>query len=137
MTVLVNAYTLGRNGARIAPVPFELSGTPHTLRELIRLCAEECAERYNARVCAQEAPPDDSALSSMSEIGKIAFGMDAGVAPANAKDAVKRALEAFEDGLVRVFLNEKELTDADAPLEIREGDAVSFIRLVALAGRMW
>ena len=137
MTILVNAYAIGRKGTRIAPVPFELSGNPHTLRELICQCAEECVRRYNARAAAAEAPLGDDAVSVMGELGKIAFGMDMGGAPADVSKAETRALEAFEDGLVRVFLNGCELTEFDTPLCLRENDAVSFIRLVALAGRMW
>ncbi len=137
MTILVNAYTLGRKGAAIAPVPFELGGTPRTLRELLDLCVEECVKQYNARALARETPPGDSAVSAMSGIGKIAFGMDMGGAPADAQKAKARAVEAFEDGLVRVFLNGEELAGLETPLDLRENDAVSFIRLVALAGRTW
>lgn len=137
VTVLVSAYALSRKGARIAPVPIELARAPKTLKELIELCAEACVRRYNARASQTEQPLSDEAVFSMSELGKIAFGVDTGGKSADVSEARARALEAFGDGLVRVFLNGSELTELDDALDIKPNDTVSFIRLVMLAGRMW
>ena len=39
--------------------------------------------------------------------------------------------------LVRVFMNEEELTDLDAPLTIEAQSVLTFIRLTFLAGSIW
>ena len=51
--------------------------------------------------------------------------------------AAETALQGFEDGLYRVVLNDMEATDMDKPLDIKENDVLTFIRLTFLAGRLW
>ena len=48
-------------------------------------------------------------------------------------DAVDAALLAFADGIFKVFVGERELTD-DAALPVADGTALLFLRLVPLAG---
>lgn len=49
-------------------------------------------------------------------------------------DAVAAALLAFDDGLFKVFVAERELTGDGAALPVTEGAALLFLRLVPLAG---
>ena len=51
--------------------------------------------------------------------------------------ALDNAFLSFEDGLYRVFLGENELTELDTPLDIKENDELTFIRLTMLTGRIW
>lgn len=57
--------------------------------------------------------------------------------PADREKAVDTAIGCWRDGLVRVFLGDRELTGLDDPLEIQENDTFTFIRLTFLAGRLW
>lgn len=43
----------------------------------------------------------------------------------------------FEDGLFRVFFNQKEYTDYEETIEWQEENELVFIRLVMMAGRLW
>ena len=52
-------------------------------------------------------------------------------------EAVKTAIQGFEDGLFRVFRGMDELTELDREEKFNEGDEITFIRLTMLAGRMW
>ena len=52
----------------------------------------------------------------------------------NVADAVDAALLAFGDGLFKVFVGERELTDDGAALPVTDGAALLFLRLVPLAG---
>ena len=54
-----------------------------------------------------------------------------------ADKAVDNALQSFEDGLYRVFLNDDELERLDEEIDVKENDTLTFIRLTMLAGRMW
>jgi hypothetical protein len=47
--------------------------------------------------------------------------------------AVRTALLAFEDGIFRVFVGDDELT-GDGDIEVADGAALLFLRLVPLAG---
>lgn len=51
--------------------------------------------------------------------------------------AIKTVLQDFQDGIFRVFINEKEYTDLTMPLSLKEENDIVFIKLVMLAGRLW
>jgi len=38
---------------------------------------------------------------------------------------------------IRVIVGGTEITQLDTPLEIQDGDVLTFIRLTFLAGRLW
>lgn len=48
--------------------------------------------------------------------------------------AIQTAIEAFQDGLYLVVLDELELKDLDAAIELTEESRLTFIRLSLLAG---
>ena len=50
---------------------------------------------------------------------------------------METAFSAFRDGLVRILMDEDELTGLDNPVSIAEGTVFTFVRLTFLAGRMW
>ena len=51
--------------------------------------------------------------------------------------ALQVMLRAFADGLVRIFVDEEEVTELDADLSLKEGSEVVFLRLTLLTGLMW
>ena len=55
---------------------------------------------------------------------------------ADADRAVANALQCYEDGIFRMFLNGCPLGDICTPVEVMEGDCLSVVRLTLLAGRM-
>ena len=140
MTVQVNIRQIGQRKPTVQPIPFELSGTPQTVRELITQTVTTCVREYEKR---QErsgdipAPLTAQQITDMSDIGKIAFGINYGDMKPDLQKAVENALQAFEDGIYRVFINDKELSAPDEKIEICEGDTLTFIRLTLLAGRMY
>ena len=56
---------------------------------------------------------------------------------ADRQKAVDNAIQCWQDGLVRVFVDEEEAVELDGPLPLRENAVLTFIRLTFLAGRMW
>lgn len=140
MTVKVNIKQLGKKRDRISGAPFVLEHVPETAEQLIREAVHTCVSQYNARVEAGESgvkPLSEGDISEMSEIGKIAFGINYGNKTADETEAVAVALQAYEDGLFRVFVDEEELTELSQPLSLSEDSTLTFIRLTMLAGRMW
>lgn len=73
----------------------------------------------------------------------LARGVDAGTygrearavaAPPPETEAIGRALEAFDDGLFFVFIDDVQLESLDAPIAVRMDSTLRLVRLVALAG---
>lgn len=140
MRLKVHLKQIGRRKQAVAPVDFEYSPVPGTVGELIAQTAEACVNAYNERVrrgTSGAAPMTEQQVADMAEVGKIAFGINYGGREQDVGKAVEDALQAFEDGLYRVFLNDGELEGTDDSLHLRDGDSLTFIRLTMLAGRLW
>lgn len=140
MNLKINLKQIGERRRKVAPIDFEYDPAPRTVRELITMTVTSCVKSYNERVRAGEAnaaPLSESDISDMAGVGKIAFGINYGGKEQDLNKAVENALRSFEDGLYRVFLNDTELEKLDDDLELRENDALTFIRLTMLAGRIW
>ena len=139
MNILVTVKQAGKRRDRITALPFPLEHAPAAVRDLIVESVHTCVTQYNERVRRGEStdPLSDTQMDAMSETGKFAFGINYGQTEAREDTAVETALQAFEDGLFRVFLNGEELTDLNTPIQIQENDRVIFVRLTMLSGRMF
>ena len=73
----------------------------------------------------------------MRELGKFAFGVQYNSKEICETDAVQTALQAVEDGLVRVFRGTEALTALDERIALAEGDTLTFVKLAMLSGRLW
>jgi len=69
------------------------------------------------------------------EAGKVDSGQSE-VAPqeVDEKQSVDAAIQAFEDGLFLVVIDETEQKELDAQLYLQDSSRVTFVRLTALAG---
>lgn len=140
MTLKVNLKQIGERRQKIAPIDFEFPNVPRNLRELITSTVEICVNEYNERVRKGETgekPLSDAEISDMANVGKIAFGINYGGKEQDLAKAIENAVQSFEDGLYRVFLNDNELEKLDEELNLSENDELTFIRLTMLAGRLW
>lgn len=137
--IKVNIKQLGKKRSKIAEVPFVLENTPSTVGELIKEAVHTCVSEYNERVKKGEdaAPLSSDEINEMSEIGKIAFGINYGGKCADEKAALENALQSYEDGLYRIFMGENELGALSDSISLSENDSVTFIRLTMLTGRLW
>ena len=139
MHVYVRVKTLGKRKDVMPPKPYELPERISSLRELLTAFVEAEVERYNGK--GPEAPLlsclTAEEIAAQSETGKVSFGRLWSDQKADKAKAVKTAIQAFDDGLVRALMDETELTELDAPLKVHEGAVFTFVRLTFLAGRMW
>ena len=144
MKLNINIKQMGKKGRRVKPVPFEYDRCPATAGELIedtvRIMVKAFIERQKLSVESHvpEALSDET-MKSMAEIGKIAFGYIYNDKEPNEDKAVDTALLAYEDGMVRLFINgeDVEYKKEGTPISLSERDEVTFVRLAMLAGRMW
>lgn len=136
MKIYISAKQIRKRGNQIAPQAYELSKSPETLRQLITVLVSDSVENYNRRLLAKESTPvlAKGDIDSMSQIGKIGFGIPFGRTEADLQEALDTAFQGFEDGLYRLFIGDREVEYLDAPLHLQEGDTVTVIRLVMLTG---
>ncbi len=139
MNIKVTIKQLGKKRSKITEADFTLTGRPTTVEQLIKESVHTCVMIYNQNVRERQSanPLTDEEISNMSEIGKIAFGINYGGKEADEKTAVEVATQAYEDGLVRIFKGEDELTELDQCIDVKENDSFTFIRLTMLAGRLF
>lgn len=139
MTIKVSIKQLGKKRSRITEVPFFLENTPSTVGELIKEAVHTCVSEYNERLAkgSNAAPLSEDDISDMSEVGKIAFGINYGGKASDEAAALKNALQSYEDGLFRIFIGENEAGNLSDGISLSENDSVAFIRLVMLTGRIW
>jgi hypothetical protein len=114
------------------PVP---AGTD-TPEKLIEYLVRENVRAYNARQA--DAPLfrylSQQDMEDGEHKGKIGFGNRMNENDQDEEKAVQNALQCFRDGIYRVLLNEDEALPG-VPFRMADGDTVTFIRLVMLAGR--
>lgn len=140
MILKINLKQIGERKQKIAPIDFEYDPLPNTVRELITQTVTRCVEAYNERVRAGDTrvkPLSEKEISDRADIGKIAFGINYGEKEQPIDKAIDNALQSFEDGIYRVFVNDTALEQLDDNVILSENDSLTFIRLTMLSGRLW
>ena len=138
MQIFVRVKALGKQKNVLEPVLREIPPVG-SLRELINVLVRQEVESFNRRGTEVQLIPWLSPEQIDADVfaGKVGFGRLWSDRKADPVTAAANAMQCFEDGLVRVFLGDTELTEPDAPLSVPEGAEFTFIRLTFLAGRMW
>lgn len=162
MNVYVSVKKPGRERNAVEPAAFPLpdefmeESPARTIGDLLDAVTAECLRRFSARHKPRQAGAEDGLLRVLSPeeagrmvaTGKISpgailsgIGKSSRIPPL--EEAQRNARRCYEDGLFALFVDGKEVAgpDAsaplDAPVRLREGSSVAFIRLAMLAGRMW
>ena len=138
MQIFVRVKTPGKRKDVLTSVPREIPPVG-SLRELLTVLVRQEVESYNRRDTEAQLTAwlTSEQIDAEAETGKVGFGRLWSDRKADTEKAVANALQCFEDGIVRVFMGDTELTEPDAPLSVPEGAEFTFIRLTFLAGRMW
>ena len=134
--IFVSLKHMGNIARKVKAHPFVLELTPRTLRELIEESVRACIRAYRERGDQANAPKPltDEQYEGMREVGKFAFGVHYNENAVNEEKAIAAAVEAVEDGLVRIFKGNEELCELDEEIDIAEGDVFTFVKLTMLAG---
>ena len=119
------------------PLPPEVTGSGRTtLRDLITLIVlhevEAFRQRQEMRRLAQVLSPQD--IERSAERGKIDSGERDLQQDVDENAAVGTALQAFDDGLYFVFVDDVQQEALDQTVFVGDDSKVMFVRLVALAG---
>lgn len=139
MKINVNLKSVGKQRGAVKVVTYEIPGYPGTVRELICAVAHAGAEEYNQRMEASELLHclTSEEINDHVQAGKISFGVNYGGKKADIAKAQENAVQCFEDGIYRIFLDGEPLEALDEEIRITEESVFTFVRLTMLAGRMW
>lgn len=142
MEIKVNIKHMGKRKSQVAPVTYNLPlGTNgfFTVRELITELTKSGVETYNEKLEQPELLKclTREEIDGKVQSGKVSFGAVYGEKKADLTHAVDNAIQCFEDGIYRIFLNDRPLETLEETLSVTEKDTFTFVRLTMLAGRLW
>lgn len=147
MRLLFEQKKPGRVKQKVQQVAIEIEKQPTTVGELIAATVEACVEAYNLKAAGAPENPDEDqrhslvmdekTINDLAETGRVSFGIVYNGKIVDAGEAVANALQCYEDGLFRIFLNGKPLNGPDDTIEIKDNDLLTVVRLTFLAGRLW
>lgn len=138
MIIHVNLKSIARKSRSVKPAAYEIPGCPATVRELILAVTEAGVREYNERL-------DHPLLSCLTreeienkaQAGRIGFKVNYGEKKAELFAAQENAIQCFQDGIYRIFLDGKPLEELEETVSVTEKSEFTFVRLTMLAGRMW
>ena len=139
MRLAVTVKSIGKRKSALSRIPVELAQKPQTLRELIEALVE-----WNIRGLVEKQQKislvpylTEGEVIEQAENGKVGFGATYNDAQPDVQKAMDTAIQAFEDGLYRVFISDEEAEALETPLSLKDEDEVVLIRFTMLAGSLW
>ncbi len=117
----------------------KLTGNIKTLEDLITQLVTHNVNSFNKEIETNKIlsflSPNE--IQNQSITGKIGFGEIENKTKANIKSSIENALQAFEDGIFVVFIDDDEVKTLKEPLAIKESSSITFIRMTFLTGTYW
>ena len=137
MELTLQLKRLGKK--KVKEVPFTLETSPNNLEDLLIACVKNQVDAFNKKrtevnVVGFLSPAE---IQEQAQSGKVEFGDITNKDLANQQKATDNVLLAFKDGLFVVFVNDDEVTDLKAPLELTSNSVIAFIRMTFLVGTYW
>ncbi len=139
MKIYVRVKAIGKRRDVLPLTSYIVPDGIASLRQLLTAVVENEVARYNAHEPGRGMTAfwTESEIEDRAQSGKVGFGTIYADKKADRDKAVANVMQCFEDGLIRVFMGDEELTEPDAPLTVLNGAVFTFIRLTFLAGGLW
>lgn len=139
MEIYVRVKAVGKRKDILAPTSYEIPDGICSLRQLLTAVVQKEVAQYNSKKPDAQWIPflTQQELDDQAATGKVGFGTVYSEKKADPTQAITTAIQCWEDGLVRVFMNDEALTELDAPLTIEAQAVFTFMRLTFLAGSIW
>lgn len=117
------------------PLPVA-EGETLSLAALLEGLVRQEVAAFQARQAGRRLPHlfDRDAIAGAAEEGRVVPIGRRTSRRVEVEQAVAVALQAFEDGLFYVFVDERQIETLDAPVALQDGSRVLLLRLVALVG---
>jgi len=136
MKIYINKKSFRKKRHGLTQFPYEIHDQDHTLKDLLLDVVEREVKQYNDMGSDAFVLLSEEELDEMKDQGKVIFD-NLTEHHADLLKAQETVLENYQDGMIKVLLNDQEIQSLDQEIEIKEGDVLTFIRLTFLAGRMW
>lgn len=109
------------------------------LEDAIRAIVSDQVSRFNERSIDQAIFPylSPERLEEQAQAGKVGFQAAYDDQKANVTKAIETAIQAFEDGIYKVLIDDSVVESLHESIEIRPGAVFTFIRLTLLSGTMY
>ena len=120
MRVYIQIKQLGKRKCSIEKIPIDFPVPPVNVQGLIEAIVSWQVCEYNERL--QQ---------------KVGFAVNYNGKPAAEVEAITNALQSYEDGIFRIFMDDTETGDLSSPIQLKEESTLTFIRLAMLSGRLW
>lgn len=113
--------------------------TPASVQELIEAVVCWQVKEYNERLQQSEMLKylTCEEMEDKAAAGKVGFEANYNGRPAVETEAIINALQSYEDGIFRIFLDDAELGELSSSVQLKEESTLTFIRLAMLSGRLW
>ncbi len=141
MKIIIKVKQPGRKHPLINNTTISIAdiGLAPTAAALIEAVVDQQVQAYNAKSAEKNILPflTDTQTEEQATSGKIGFGSIYNENKARPEQAKQTALQAFEDGMFALFLDEEEITKLSTIVQLTDTSIITFIRLTFLAGSYW
>lgn len=139
MRVYIQVKQLGKRKCSIEKMPVDLPVPPADVKELIEAIVSRQVREYNERLQQSDVLKylTQEEVEDKATSGKVGFGVNYNGKSATEAEAIANALQCYEDGIYRIFIDETETGELSSPVLLKENATLTFVRLTMLAGRMW
>ena len=149
MRVYVQVKQLGKRKCNIEKIPVDFPVPPVDVQGLIEAIVSWQVCEYNERLQQSEVLKylTQEEVENKTASGKVGFAVNYNGKPAAEQvirfrkgtevEAITNALQSYEDGIFRIFIDDTETEDLSSPTGLKEESTITFIRLAMLSGRLW
>ena len=139
MKININIKGYSQKEASIIKMVYEYKNNPSTVKELLQETVKITLTKYleDAKAAELLKALSDEDIEEMARNSKVSFGIHYNDKKPNEDKAIDNALQCFIDGIVALFINDKQYEDINETITLKEEDSLTFIKLTFLAGRMW
>ena len=139
MRAYIQIKQLGKRKCSIEKIPIDFPVPPVNVQGLIEAIVSWQVCEYNERLQQSEVLKylTQEEVENKTASGKVGFAVNYKGKPAAEVEAITNALQSYEDGIFRIFMDDTEAGDLSSPIQLKEESTLTVIRLAMLSGRLW
>lgn len=140
MKLTFSLKSLGKKRPFLHNLPIDLDVKDcNTLKDFFKVLVVQQVETYNQKRESSTLVEflNEEGIKQKAESGKVGFGAIYNENKAEADKAIQTVLQAFEDGLIAIFIGDEQIESLDEKVDLNESDSISIIKLSFLSGTMW
>ena len=126
MKLRIHVKGAGRRQNKLTEIVYDYPLQEMSVEEFLTETVRQTVRAYNARGEKEETESGEFLQLFLKPVHR-----------ADEQTAVRTALQAFEDGLVAVFVDGERYTEKAQKVRLTPQSEATFVRLTFLAGRIW